>query len=356
MIEARIRKQFPPARDSASFLLDVQFCCEAGITVFFGPSGSGKTLTLDAVAGFYKPDQGRILLDDRILFDSGANVNLPPQARHCGYVFQNYALFPHMTLRENIQFAAQSIPGLERHRKVKEMVDRFQLSGVAGRKPNELSGGQRQRGSVARALIGSPRLLLLDEPARGLDASLRQDLYGILRKVREEFRTPTLLVTHDIDECFALGDEMLVFQNGKIVQSGVPGSVFDKPATVDVARMLGLYNILPAEILALDPGRKTSRVRYEGHELTGPYFPGHLIGDRVAISIRPEQLRCFPRDGKPGVNQIPAALTHSTEKLDTVRLQFECGLSAEIPRADFAASKHNKDWVIEFPAEKLRVI
>ena len=356
MIEARIRKQFPPARESAAFLLDIQFRCETGITVLFGPSGSGKTLTLDAIAGFYKPDQGRILLDDRILFDSGANVNLPPRERHCGYVFQNYALFPHMTLRENVEFAAHSIPSLERHRKINEMIDRFQLGGVAGRKPNELSGGQRQRGSIARALIGSPRLLLLDEPARGLDAPLREDLYNILRQVREEFRTPTLLVTHDIDECFALGDEMFVFQNGKIVQSGLPGKVLDTPATVDVARMLGLYNILPAEILALDPGRKTSRIRYEGYELAGPYYPGHLIGDRVSISIRPEQLRCFPRDGKPGANQIPASLTRATEKLNTVWLQFEGGLAAEIPRADFAASKHNKEWVIEFPAERLKVI
>jgi molybdate transport system ATP-binding protein len=356
MIEARIRKQFASARESAPFLLDVQFRCEAGITVLFGPSGSGKTLTLDAIAGFYKPDQGRILLDDRILFDSGANVSLPPQARHCGYVFQNYALFPHMTLRENVEFAAHAIPGLERHRKIKDLIDRFQLGDVAGRKPSELSGGQRQRGSIARALIGSPRLLLLDEPARGLDASLREDLYGILRQVREEFRTPTLLVTHDLDECFALGDEMLVFHKGKIVQSGVPAKVLDTPATVDVARMLGLYNILPAEILALDPSRKTSRIRYAGYELAGPYFPGHLIGDRVNISIRQGQLRCFPREGGPGANQIPASLVLATEKLDTVRLQFDGGLAAEIPRADFIAWKHNKEWVVEFPPERLRVI
>ena len=356
MIEARIRKQFPPARESASFLLDVEFRCDAGITVLFGPSGSGKTLTLDAIAGFYKPDHGRILLDDRILFDSGAKVNLPPQARHCGYVFQNYALFPHMTLRENVEFAANAIPSLERHRKIKDLIDQFQLSDVAGRKPSELSGGQRQRASIARALIGSPRLLLLDEPARGLDASLREDLYGILRQVREGFRTPALLVTHDIGECFALGDAMLVFHDGKIVQNGVPGKVLDSPATVEVARMLGLYNILPAEILALDPGRKTSRFRYEGYELAGPYFPGHLIGDRVNLSIRHGQIRCFPRDGNAGQNRVPASLVHATEKLDTVELQFEGGLSAEIPRADFAAWKHNKDWVIEFPAERLRVI
>jgi ABC-type sulfate/molybdate transport systems ATPase subunit len=205
-------------------------------------------------------------------------------------------------------------------------------------------------------LIGSPSLILLDEPARGLDASLREDLYGILRKVREEYRTPTLIVTHDIGECFALGDEILVFHGGSIVQSGPPGRVLETPASVEVARMLGLYNILPAEITALDPGRKTSRIRYESYDLNGPYFPGHLIGDRVSISIRPEQLRCFPRDGRPGSNRIPVTLEHATEKLDTVRLQFTGGLSAEIPRADFAAARNNKEWVIEFPAERLRVI
>jgi len=356
MIEARIRKQFPPARESASFLLDVQFRCDAGITVLFGPSGSGKTLTLDAIAGFYRPDKGRIMLDDRILFDSGAKVNLPPQARNCGYVFQNYALFPHMTLRENIEFAAHAIPSLERHRKIKELVEQFQLAEVIGRKPAELSGGQRQRGSIARALIASPRLVLLDEPARGLDAPLRQDLYDILRRVREEYRTPTLLVTHDIDECFALGDDMLVFHEGKIVQEGRPREVLESPASVDVARLLGLYNILPGEILALDPGRKTSRVRVGEYELAGPYFPGHLIGDRVSITIRPEQLRCYPRDGRPGPNQIPATLQHATEKLDAVRLQFEGGLSADVSRAGFAEARNNREWVIEFPAEKLRAI
>lgn len=334
----------------------MQFRCESGITVLFGPSGSGKTLTLDAIAGFQRPDQGRILLDDRILFDSGANVNLPPQKRNCGYVFQNYALFPHMTLRQNIEFAAQKLPSLERHRKIKEIIDTFQLAEVAGRRPNELSGGQRQRASIARALIGSPRLILLDEPTRGLDASLRQDLFDMLRHVREEYKTPTLLVTHDIEECFALGDEIHVFHNGKIVQSGIPTKVFDAPASVDVATMLGLFNIYPAEITALDPGRKTSRVRVGEIEIAGPYFPGHLIGDRVSLYIRPEQLRCFPRQGRPGANQLPAKLLHAVEKLDTVRLQFDNGTAAEIPRADFDAARNHQEWVIEFPADKLRIL
>src|SRR5207342_2833788 len=142
----------------------------------FGPSGSGKTLTLDSIAGFVRPDDGRIILDDDILFDGPTGVYLPPQARNCGYVFQNYALFPHMTLRENLVFAAERRPRLERHRRVNDMLDTFRLADAAGRRPHEVSGGQRQRCSIARALIGGPKLLLLDEPAQGLDAPLRAEL------------------------------------------------------------------------------------------------------------------------------------------------------------------------------------
>ena len=164
MIQARIRKQYAAGPDSAGFSLDLEFRAAAGVTVLFGSSGAGKTLTLDSIAGFVRPDEGRILLDDQILFDGAAGVHLPPRARHCGYVFQNYALFPHMTLRQNLEFAAERSPRLGRHRKVTEMLEKFHLTEVAGRRPYQLSGGQKQRCSIARALIGAPRVLLLDEP------------------------------------------------------------------------------------------------------------------------------------------------------------------------------------------------
>jgi molybdate transport system ATP-binding protein len=151
MIRARIRKQYAPGPESAGFALDMEFQAMSGFTVLFGPSGAGKTLTLDSIAGFVRPDEGRILLDDEILFDGDAGVHKPPQARHCGYVFQNYALFPHMTLRQNLQFAVERIPRLERHRKVNEMLEKFHLAEVSGRRPYELSGGQKQRCSIARA-------------------------------------------------------------------------------------------------------------------------------------------------------------------------------------------------------------
>ncbi len=240
MISARIRKTFATRPDSAGFVLDLQFEVAVGVTVLFGASGSGKTLTLDSIAGFVRPDQGRILLDGEILYDGASGVHLPPQERHCGYVFQNYALFPHMTLRKNLEFAVERMPRLERHRRVNEMLEQFRLTGSAGRRPHEVSGGQRQRCSIARALIGEPKVLLLDEPSQGLDAVLKTELYAALRQVRSEFQTPMLLVTHDLDECFELGEEMLVLHNGKIAQSGPPHKILDQPANADVARLLRL--------------------------------------------------------------------------------------------------------------------
>src|ERR1700691_2806038 len=222
MIQARIRKQYAAMPDSASFSLDLEFAAASGVTVLFGSSGAGKTLTLDSIAGFVRPDEGRILLDDQILFDAASGVHLAPRSRRCGYVFQNYALFPHMTLRQTMQFAAERRPRLERHRRVNEMLDRFRLGEAAGRRPHEVSGGQRQRCSIARALIVAPKLLLLDEPATGLDAPLRAEFYEVLRQVREDFKTPMLLVTHDLDECFELGEDMVILREGKIVQSGAP--------------------------------------------------------------------------------------------------------------------------------------
>jgi molybdate transport system ATP-binding protein len=356
MIEARIRKRFAPGPESAGFSLDLEFEAESGITILFGPSGSGKTLTLDSIAGFVRPDEGRILLDDEILFDGAARVHLAPQARHCGYVFQNYALFPHMTLRQNLEFAVERVPRLERHRKVNEMLEKFHLADVSGRRPHELSGGQKQRCSIARALVGSPRLLLLDEPTRGLDAPLRTELYSVLRQVREEFGVPAILVTHDLDECFELGDEIIVMREGRVVQSGPPRKVFEQPANVDVARLLGLYNLLPVEIRGLDPGRNMSRLRYEDFELSGPYFPGRLIGDRVWLCIRPDLLSVAPRNGRPGTNQMPATLLRVVEKPERARMEFAGEIAVDVPRIEFEKNRAVKEWLIEFPQSSLRIL
>ena len=356
MIQARIRKQYATGPESAPFSLDLDFSASAGVTVLFGSSGSGKTLTLDSIAGFVRPDEGRILLDDQILYDGDAGVHLPPRSRHCGYVFQNYALFPHMTLRQNLEFAVERAPRLGRHRKVTEMLEKFHLTEVAGRHPYQLSGGQKQRCSIARALIGAPRVLLLDEPTRGLDAPLRSELYSMLRRVRQEFGTPILLVTHETEECFELADEMVVMREGRAVQSGTPRKVFEQPANADLARLFGLYNVLPVEIRSLDPGRNTSRLRYQDFELAGPYFPGRLIGDQVWLYVRPDQLSVAPRNGRPAFNQIPATLLRTVEKPERLRLEFSCDVAVEVERGAMEQNSAVKEWVIEFPSRDLRVL
>jgi len=356
MIQARIRKQYAAGPDSAGFSLDLEFRAAAGVTVLFGSSGAGKTLALDSIAGFVRPDEGRILLDDEILFDGAAGVHLAPRARHCGYVFQNYALFPHMTLRQNLEFAVERAPRLGRHRQVTEMLEKFHLSDVAGRRPYQLSGGQKQRCSIARALIGAPRLLLLDEPGRGLDAPLKAEFYSVLRQVRQEFGTPMLLVTHDTGECAALADEMVVLREGRAVQSGTPRKVFEQPANVDVARLFGLYNLLQVEIRSLDPGRNASRLRYQDFELTGPYFPGRLIGDQVWLFVRPDRLSVAPRNGRPAFNQIPATLLRTVEKIECLRLEFSGGIGVDVPVGESEKYSGVKDWAIEFPSQDLRIL
>jgi len=356
MIQARIRKQYAPSPDSAGFSLDLAFRAADGVTALFGSSGAGKTLTLDSIAGFVRPDEGRILLDDQILFDGAAGVHLPPRSRRCGYVFQNYALFPHMTLRQNLEFAAERAPRLGRHRKVTEMLEKFHLSDVAGRRPFQLSGGQKQRCSIARALIGASRVLLLDEPTRGLDAPLKGELYSLLRQVRQEFGTPMLLVTHDTDECFTLADEMIVMREGRAVQSGIPRKVFEEPANAEIARLMGLYNVLPVEIRSLDPGRNTSRLRYQDFELAGPYFPGRLIGDQVSLYVRPDQLSVAPHNGRPAFNQIPATLLRTVQKPEGLRLEFTGNIAVEVPPAVIGENGGVKEWVIEFPSTGLRVL
>ncbi|HEX8985209.1 MAG TPA: ABC transporter ATP-binding protein [Bryobacteraceae bacterium] len=356
MLELKIRKRFDARPDSAAFSLDLEFRAAAGITVLFGPSGAGKTLTLDSIAGFAAPEEGRILLDGDILFDGASGVNLPPRARHCGYVFQNYALFPHMTLRQNLAFAAESRPRLERHRKVNEMLERFHLTDAAGRRPHELSGGQKQRCSIARALIGSPKLLLLDEPARGLDAPLRTELYTLLRQVRSEFQIPAVLVTHDLEECFELGDEMLILREGRVVQSGSPRAIAERPASVEVARLLGIFNLLEAEIAELDPQKNLSRLRAGEFTLSGPYFPGRFRGDRVWLCVRPDQLTACARDGALGANQVAAQLLRSVEMPHSVRLEFSGGIRVDLARAEFEKQKDNKQWVVGFPQQGLRAL
>ncbi len=179
----------------------------------------------------------------------------------------------------------------------------------------------------------------------------------MLRQVRADYGVPALLVTHDLDECFALGDEMLVLREGRIVQSGAPRKVLDQPASVEVARLLGIPNLFQAEITGLDPGRNTSRVRLGAFELTGPYFPGRLKGDRVWLCVRAEELRAkAPNGAARQPNQVPARLLRVSERSQSVRLEFSGEIVVEVPPDEYQRQKDNKEWLVEFPPDSLRVL
>ena len=332
-LEINIRKRFPAPRGESEklFLLNVSLQCEAGITVLFGASGAGKTLTLDALAGFYAPDEGRIVLDDAILVDAASGVCLPTRRRSVGYVFQNYALFPHLTVEQNLAFGIQHLPPVERGRRIHEQLTRFGIADKLKRFPRELSGGEKQRTSIARALICQPKLLLLDEPVRGLDYALRTDFYEILRRVREENRIPILLVTHDAEEAYLLADKIAAVENGQVVQVAGPGELFEQPASPSIARLLGIGNVFSATIESLDPMAGLTKIRVGGLPLSLPYLPGRLRGDQLEFCIHKESIRIRQADqfGRGEQNIFPARIVSENFSPRIVRLGIAVD---ELPR------------------------
>jgi ABC-type sulfate/molybdate transport systems ATPase subunit len=262
-----------------------------------------------------------------------------------------------MTLRQNLAFGAQPLPRLERRRRIAELLERFGLSDLAGRYPRELSGGQKQRGSIARALIAEPEVLLLDEPARGLDAALQTDLRAVILEIRRNVRIPILLVTHNLDECFALADHMIVLERGAIICHGSPPDLLRNPGTAAVAALFGDFNTWEAEVLALDPARDSSCLRMLDAEIAGPYFPGCFKGDRILVCARPEELKLRPHPGENRI-RVPDIRPESprlTPRAQSIRADFGDNLIVDVPRDEWNSVTTDADslW-IEIPARALR--
>ncbi len=215
-LEVNLTRTFAPGR-LRHFGIDVGFTAPAEVSVIFGPSGSGKTTLLQCIAGLLRPDQGAISISGETVFDSARRIDLPPQQRRIGYVFQDLALFPHMTAAENVAFGIR-VNGNQRAEMVRDVLERFSISHVASHRPGEISGGERQRVALARALVTQPRLLLLDEPFSALDDALKLEIIADLRQWLEQHPIPVLFVTHDRSEAAALGDRMLVLNEGRIVR------------------------------------------------------------------------------------------------------------------------------------------
>ncbi|MCZ0756404.1 sulfate/molybdate ABC transporter ATP-binding protein [Anoxybacillus sp. J5B_2022] len=240
MLHVNIKKAFP------HFMLDVAFTAEKGITGILGPSGCGKSLTLQCLAGLETPDEGSIVLNGRPFFDAAQRVNVKSKERKIGYMFQNYALFPHLTVKQNIAFGLKGKPKAEIEEKVAEMLEKVEMQQYGSRYPAELSGGQQQRVALARALITEPDVLLLDEPLSAVDPYMKQALeQQLISFIKEHFTGIALLVTHNIEEADRLCDHLIMYHEGEVIQSGAKEEVLARPVNVTAARMIGYENFLP---------------------------------------------------------------------------------------------------------------
>jgi ABC-type molybdate transport system ATPase subunit len=321
-----------------------------GITALVGPAGAGKTATLEAIAGFARPERGRILIGDAIVFDGESGVNLTSRRRRCAWVGARDGLFPHMTVRQNLLFAADRWARLERTKRVAEMLERFELADALEMRPRDLPPARRLRAEVARGLMTEPRVLLVDE---GGDERTADEV--LLRLVRGAFAGPVLWVMGDLDLCYSSADRLALVDLGRVVGYGPARELMEHPESVEAARMVGISNLYPATIAGLDPGRNQSRLECADFVLTGPYLKGHLKGDRVWVGIRAEDVRVHAGELEPGVNFMATQLVRMTERPRAVRLEFAGGMAAEISREQYARQKDNKGWQVELPPAALRV-
>src|SRR5579862_2385804 len=246
------------------FALDVAFQAAPGFTILFGASGAGKTTLLDSIAGLRRPDSGRISIGDRALFDSSRNVNVPVAQRRVGYVFQNLALFPHLTVEQNVSYGLSHLPPTQRGQKVAAILQAMRILLLAKRHTREISGGENQRVALARTLVTDPEILLLDEPLASLDVSTKAPIIDDLREWNRLHRVPVLYVTHSREEVFALGEHVVVLDAGRIVAQGTPHEVMMAPWQETVAQLAGVENVFDAVVEAVRPERGTMTCRIDG--------------------------------------------------------------------------------------------
>lgn len=231
-LKVRLQKQVP------GFFLDVDWEVAGEIGVIFGYSGAGKSLTLQLIAGLLTPDAGRVQANGTVFFDSSAGIRLPVQQRRIGYVFQDSSLFPHMNVADNIRFGFRDQDPAHGESHLQEMARTFEIEDALAKFPSEISGGQKQRVAFARALIGAPLALLLDEPFSALDNPIRAKMRSFLKTIQRKFQIPIILVTHDIFEAYSMADKIIIYSNGQVMQSGTPSDVFGNPDNPQVKTLL----------------------------------------------------------------------------------------------------------------------
>lgn len=325
--------------------------CAPGITILFGASGAGKTTLLDCIAGLTSPDAGRIAVGSRVFFDCEHDTNLAVQRRGVGYVFQDLALFPHLSAEENIGYGLKR---QERKTRTDEILESFRITHLRKRKPLEISGGERQRVALARALVIDPCVLLLDEPLAALDAATKGKMIDDLRAWNRAHGIPIVYVTHSREEVFALGERVVVLENGKIVAQGPPHEVMTAPRQESVAQLVGFENVFDAAVVAKLEYRGTMRCRIAGSkvELETPLVRV-ASGASLRVGIRAGDilLATVPPQGLSARNVLPGRVLSLEERDMIVVARVDCGVEMTVhltlsARDDLRLQPGREVWLV----------
>jgi iron(III) transport system ATP-binding protein len=314
------------------------------LLTLLGPSGCGKSTTLWSIAGLHDPDRGRISVGDTVLFDHERGIDLPPEARECGVVFQSYAVWPNMTVAQNVGYPLKlrRVGRADRAARVREVLELVELGSLADRYPHQLSGGQQQRVALGRALAFPPRLLLLDEPFSNLDAKLRERARSWLRDLQREVGITTVFVTHDQDEALSMSDRIVVMDHGVVRQVGTPEETYEAPSDLFVADFIGTINLLEGHVLRHTEDHVEVAVPGILSPLIAtPVRTGASRDDAVTLAIRPEAIVVEPDAGIDGLNHVTATVVDRSYLGDHVRYRMQLGdailtlqTSAPIPSAE----------------------
>jgi iron(III) transport system ATP-binding protein len=311
-----LHKSFVAAGAEVRAVDGISLGVETGkLITLLGPSGCGKTTTLRCLAGLERPQAGRIVIGNRTVFDSGKNIFVPASDRGIGMVFQSYAIWPHMTVFENVAFPlrvsrSRKYSSAEIGDRVARMLDMVQLAGLARRPATQLSGGQQQRLAFARGLVHEPAILLLDEPLSNLDAKLREQMRLELKRLQRTFGITTVYVTHDQSEALALSDEIAVFDSGRVIQRGTPQEIYRRPKNQFVADFVGSANFLPGTVRAAGDGLTQVETAHGLMRCQSAEPIGIGIGMKALVTARPEDITLF--DGAPpdGLNLLKGKIVN----------------------------------------------
>jgi len=311
------------------FNLNLDFAVASGFTILFGSSGAGKTTLLDCIAGLTTPDAGRICIGANTLLDSDQRRNLPPSERNVGYVFQDLALFPHMTVEKNVQYGISRLPLSDRKSRSRTMLESFRIAHLAERKPDQISGGERQRVAVARALVTDPCVLLLDEPLAALDAPTKSLIIEDLRDWNRVHDIPILYVTHSREEVFALGERVLVMEQGKIIAQGTPHEVMRAPRQETVAQLAGFENLFEGTVIAIHEDRGTMTCQLAGTDvqLETPLVRADVGSSiKIAISAGDILLASAQPHSISARNILPGKISSLVQRDVIVSAAVDCGV------------------------------